>query len=92
MSRLNVFSVRNIKNQWFQVVTGDGSYTKRRISTEIFNRLEKIVDEVSESFSPPGEGVPLDNLSAHHPSPTVLHPSSMGYSWYSRLLPITVIM
>lgn len=30
--------------------------------------LQKITDEVSESFSPSGEGVPLDNLSAYHPS------------------------
>jgi hypothetical protein len=34
--------------------------------------LQKIAHEVSESFSPPGEGGTLDNLVAYHPSATVL--------------------
>ena len=75
-------------------------YIERRISTEIFNRIEKIVDEVSESFSPPREGGPLDNFGTYaytaRPLPVDIRPPPtvvlVVKSFVISLLPITVIM
>ena len=58
-----------IENKGFSTNVKRGTCMGRMVCTPPAEKiLQKIIDEVSESFSPPGEGVPMDNLSAYHPS------------------------